>query len=40
MPTNNHTPATLTLTPGKVDLAMLRRIQAELDHEESWLGYG
>ncbi|RST52469.1 histidine ammonia-lyase [Variovorax sp. DXTD-1] len=28
MPTNNHTPATLTLTPGKVDLAMLRRIQA------------
>ncbi|WGT64058.1 histidine ammonia-lyase [Variovorax paradoxus] len=28
MPTSNHTPATLTLTPGKVDLAMLRRIQA------------
>ncbi|HWT18073.1 MAG TPA: aromatic amino acid lyase, partial [Variovorax sp.] len=28
MPTTKHTTATLTLTPGKVDLAMLRRIQA------------
>ena len=28
MPTSKHTATTLTLTPGKVDLAMLRRIQA------------